>query len=150
HVAPLERVVRLYDAVTGLARFSDVGHTALIRAVAFHPGGRLLASASKDGTVKLWDLASGKEVLSLEGDASGWARGLAFAPGGRMLASVGSDRTIRLWDAMVGRCLRTLTGHTEDIEAVAFSPDGRTLASAGMDRTVRLWEVDTGTGLGVL
>ena len=65
--------------------------------MAFHPSGKLLASASKDHTVRLWDPASGQVAKVLEGHST-WAQGLVFLAQSTRLASVGADQTVRVWD----------------------------------------------------
>jgi hypothetical protein len=114
---------------------------------AFSPDGRRLASASGDNCVKVWETATGQELLCLKGHTDR-VFGVAFSPDGKQLASAGADGAVRIWDAVTGRELFCLRGHTGWIAGAAFSPDGRRLASAGLNDTVRIW--DTGTGQEVL
>ncbi len=97
----------------------------------------------KAGSVRVWDLASGNEVLTLKGHASG-VHGVAFSPDAKRIATCGADRLVKLWDAQDGKQLRTLWGHQGPVYTVAFSPDGRRVASASGDRTVRVWSAATG------
>ncbi|MFE9674378.1 helix-turn-helix domain-containing protein [Streptomyces sp. NPDC006259] len=118
------------------------GHRGPVNGVVLGPGRRLLASASSDGTVRLWDLTTRRGAGELAGHR-GPVRSVAFSPDGRTLASASTDATIRLWSVSERRQTAVLAGHQGPVRAVAFSPDGRTLASAGRDGTVRLWDTRT-------
>ena len=83
------------------ARFLLKGHADVVRCLGFAPDGRTLASGSYDGTVRLWDVATGREQAVLRGH-TGWVLAVAFAPDGRAVASGGNDQIVRFWDVATG------------------------------------------------
>ncbi len=119
------------------------GHTKAVYGLAFSPDGTRLASASHDQTVRIWDIASQKELARLEGHTD-LVVTVAWSPDGQTIASGGYDNTIRLWSAQTGEAVGVLEGHSGWVDWVAWSPDGSMIASASYDDTVRLWDVATG------
>ena len=115
-------------------------------AFAFSRDGTRLASASKDRSVRLWDVESGAQLARLDGHA-GAVNDVAFSPDGALLASASEDGSVRLWEAQSGAQLARQAGHEGRVNAVASSPDGTRLASASDDRSVRLWDAQSGAQL---
>jgi WD40 repeat protein len=132
-------VVRFFDARTGAPRPAPEGHAAAVWAVAVSPDGRLLASASRDHTIRIWGLNTGRMTGVLAGH-TGAVRAVAFNPDGTRVATGSLDGTVRVWDVLDGKLLHTLGNHTGPVNSVAFSPDGRLLASGGSDRQLKLYD----------
>ncbi len=111
--------------------------------IAVSPDRTLLATGSPERLVRVWDIASGRLVLSSPQKVR-FLHALAFSPDGRLLAYTDESGSIFLWDFAGRRRLKKLVGHSGPVNTLAFSPDGRTLASGGMDHTIRLWhpEID--------
>jgi WD40 repeat protein len=116
-----------------------VGHTDGVHSVAFSPDGRLLATASHDGTARLWDIASGTQVKLLEGH-TGAVYSVAFSPDGHSVATSGADGLVLVWDVGTGDLLSMLQGHQFGVSTVSFTPDGN-VVSGGQDTTIRRWDV---------
>ncbi|MEG4114201.1 MULTISPECIES: WD40 domain-containing protein [unclassified Microcoleus] len=115
------------------------GHIDNVTQVAIAPNNQIIASASKDKTIKLWS-TDGQLLRTLTGHTDE-VDSVALSPDSQIIASASKDQTIKLWNAD-GKLLRTLTGHTDRVKNVAFSPQGNLIASASWDKTVKLWHLD--------
>ncbi|MCI4626957.1 MAG: AAA family ATPase, partial [Candidatus Magnetoovum sp. WYHC-5] len=111
---------------------------------AFSPDSTLLASASSDDTVKIWNVRDGSLLRTLS-DHREEVNFVAFSPDGTYIASASSDGTIKIWNVKDGSLLRTLSDHRKEVNSVAFSPDGTYIASASSDDTVKIWNVRDGS-----
>ncbi len=129
------------------------GHASDVNSVAFSPivpnlpnqgetATGILATASDDKTIKLWNLATEREIFTLKGH-QGWIWSIAFSPDGQILASGSADKTIKLWNLQTGKEIYTLRGHSGGVTSVAFSPNGKTLATSSTDKTIKLWNLQT-------
>ncbi len=110
---------------------------------AYSPDGQRLASASPDKKIKVWDMGTGQQLLTLKGHPEP-VRSLAWSPDGQRLASASGDQTVRVWDLASGQEALCFQGHRGEVCGVVFSPDGKRLASASRDRTVRVWDLASG------
>jgi len=127
-----------------VAVFPQLGSEG-VNSIAFSPDGKYVLSGSDDSTVKLWDVASGREIRTFSGHTNR-VYSVAFSPDGKQIISGGGygDNTIKLWDVASGWEIRTFSGHNEAVESVAFSPNGKYILSGSEDKTIKLWDAATG------
>jgi WD40 repeat protein len=134
--------IELWNLAMGQKIFRLItSHIYGINKVAFSSDGKTLASASDDKTIKLWNVATGKEIYTLTGHKDG-VYSITFSQDGKTLASASYDGTIKLWNLTTGKEIYTLVGHKSLAYSIAFSSDGKTLASASYDGTIKLWSLD--------
>jgi WD40 repeat protein/DNA-binding SARP family transcriptional activator len=150
----LEAEEALHRAVmTSRLQFTLRGHSNGVVGIAFSPDGRRIATTSRDQTAKVWDAATGQEILTLSGH-TGQLFSIAYSPDGKRLATASNDKTAKVWDAATGAELLTLTGHTDVVSEVTFSPDGTRLATSSgfgntetVDHTAKVWDAASGKEL---
>jgi WD40 repeat protein len=138
--------------------FKQVSHCDEVLAVSFSPNGEMIATASKDQTVKLWN-RDGKLLTTLidnsltEKDCETFKQvshcdevwDVSFSPNGEMIATASRDKTVKLWQRDDGKLIRTLRGHTDGVLSVSFNPKDQMLASAGYDKNILFWNTNDGS-----
>jgi WD40 repeat protein/energy-coupling factor transporter ATP-binding protein EcfA2 len=142
-----DRSVRIYRADDPL-RVPRIlnGHTDIALSVQFSPDNRFLLTTSRDQTARVWDIASGKEIVRLVGHAD-QVSDAVYSPDGRFIVTASSDRTAIIWDAGIGRAEDDLRGHTDAVTSAHFSPDGERVVTASSDNSARIWNVESGVTL---
>src|SRR5262249_4193062 len=124
------------------------GHKGDVVAALFSPDGSRIATASTDGTVRVWDPVTGQSLATLVGRSGGGppaaVKDIAFSPSGLLLATAAADGTARLWDVSTGHPFGVLRDpkSSSQLESVSFSPDGRFVVTASDDGTARIWRTD--------
>lgn len=138
--------IQLWDVYGGhLTQTIGVDPFLITTSVAFSPDGETIAAGCHLDEILIWNVRTGKIVLTIKETYTDLITSVAFSPDGDMLVSTGrDDSTIQVWNGHTGEHVRTLFGHTEEVNSVAFSSDGHTLASASDDGTIGLWSVLTG------
>lgn len=116
------------------------GHRDSIYAARIAPGSKVLATASYDRNVMLWDVATAKAITTIEGHNDA-VYGLSFSPDGRWLATASGDRTVKLWETATGHRLDTFSQPAKDQYTVTVSPDGKRVAAGGVDFRLRIWGI---------
>ena len=142
--------VQLATAVLQTGWFLTLGgHERSIASVAFSPDGMRIVTGSADKTARVWDAATGKQLMVLRGHEGGlWAA--TFSPDGSKVLTAGDDKTARLWDASTGRQIGVLIGHDDKVTSAAFSADGKRIVTGSFDKTARIWDASTAKVIAIL
>jgi len=146
---------KLWRTDSGREEISFSPHGA-VAAGAFSPDGQHVATCSWDGTIKVWDAATGNVELKLVASPEKYVNTVMYSRDGTRLLSASDDATAKIWDAKTGELLLTLppnenvAGHRESVRSARFSPDGSRVVTASSDKTARLWDANTGESLAVL
>jgi WD40 repeat protein len=116
----------------------DKAHTDAVLEVNFSPDGQLLASASRDKTIKVWQVKDGKLIKTFQD--KNWISSLSFSPNGQLIAAACADKTVKIWSLNSNKPVKILPGHTNTVMDLNFNKAGSLLASVSKDGTVKLWD----------
>jgi len=143
-IPSIEQKLQLLDAVVASGvRIIEVG--AQMNAVAFSPDGSRMVSGSGDGSLRLWDTATGQPIGPPIRGHQGRVDSVAFDRDGTRIVSGSQDKTLRQWDAKTGQAIGApLVGHEDWVSSVAFDSEGKRIVSASVDGTLRLWDAGSG------
>ena len=125
------------------------GHSDWVFGIAFSPDGSQVATASADGSARLWDVKTGRESMVLLGH-TGFVEKVAYSPDGKYVITAGYDGTARIWDVASGHDVMVLRGHYTVVDSAVYSPDGQQILTSSDDATARIWDASTGRELVVL
>jgi WD40 repeat protein len=148
-IAGADGTIRVRETETGHVCAVLPGGDGRVRALAFSPDERFLASAGDDAWVRLWDVGTSDRRADLQ-EHDRPVHALAFSPDSEFLVSGGDDGRVCLWETMGGTPVWARPGHPDRVRAVAFSPDGSRIACGGADRSIQVWDAATGGHLATL
>ncbi len=137
--------IKFWDIDSRKIRLAIVAHTDQVTSLRYSSNGQLIASTSKDSTVRVWDSRNGDLLNTFRGHYRP-ANNVLFTSRSKRLVSGGAgslDKRLLLWDVLTGDLLGSFQGHDQNVIPLAIFPDGKSLVSGSFDTTVRLWDIDT-------
>ncbi|XP_067866681.1 WD repeat and SOCS box-containing protein 1 [Heterodontus francisci] len=138
--------IKIWDVYTGKFLLNLMDHNEIVRDLIFAPDGSLiLVSASRDKTLRVWDLKDDGNMVTVLRGHHKWVYCCAFSPDSKILCSVGAGKAVFLWNMEKYTMIRKLEGHLNDVVSCEFSPDGALLATASYDTRVIVWDPHTGS-----
>jgi WD40 repeat protein len=151
--------IKIWDLRTGRLLKNLKGHSGCVGAISINSTGTLVVSGSaesdyfengewhsRDKTIKIWDLKSGKlrKTLGGWGGHSNGISDVAIDPNGNYIVSASWDKTVKLWDLKSGSLVRTMMGHSDVVRSVEIDPTGQMIISSSKDKTIKLWDIKSG------
>ncbi|BDA71819.1 Pentapeptide repeat [Calothrix sp. PCC 7716] len=112
-----------------------------ISSLACTPDGKILVTGSDDGAVCLWEVASGREILTINKEHFYWVNSVAISPNGKIIASAG-EKTVKLLSIGTGELLKIFFSHSDNVTDVTFAPNGKIIISSCYDGTINFWNIE--------
>ncbi|MGM3305209.1 WD40 repeat domain-containing protein [Anabaena sp. WFMT] len=116
-----------------------MGHSHIVSSLAISADAKFLVSGSRDKTIKVWNLETGKLIHTLKSHRDG-VYAVALSPNEQIIASGSADKTIKLWHLETGELLGTFIGHANTVTALTFTASGEMLVSGSLDKTIKIWQ----------